>query len=122
MFEFAKKQYEDLFGQRMSDESWAEIVSLYVDSNLNWDVFLRLSVLCPEVLMSVISKNRVLYDLKEMVYAIYKNEFVPADATEVANAAIDRIINHFYYEDERRRTADLYFNSDLKDINKAKDF
>lgn len=122
MFEFAKRQYEDFFGQKISDESWAEVVSLYVDSNLDWGVFLRLSVLCPEVLMSIISKNRVLYDLKEMIYEIYKNEFIPADATEVASAAICRIINHFHYEDERRRTADLYFNSDLKGINEVKDF
>lgn len=121
MFEFAKKQYEDLFGQKVSEKYWKEILTLYVDSNLNWDMFLRLEMLCPKVLLMIIAKNRMLYDLKEKIYEIYKNESNPAEVTKIASEAIDRIVNHFYCEDERRRTADNYFNDDLKDINETKD-
>lgn len=119
MFEFAKKQYEDFLGQKLSDESWKEVVSIFVDSNLNWDVFLRLEILCPEVLLTLVAKNKVLYDLKEMIYEIYKNGTDPAVVEKNASAAIDRIINHFCYEDERRRTANLYFNDDLRDLNES---
>lgn len=119
MFEFAKKQYEDFLGQKLSDESWKEVVSIFVDSNLNWDVFLRLEILCPEVLLSIVAKNKVLYDLKELIYEIYKNGTDPAVVEKNASAAIDRIINHFYCEDERRRTANLYFNDDLRDLNES---
>lgn len=101
MCNVARIQYEEAFGQKMSDKSWDEVANLYMDSNLDWNVFLRLSVACPDALKAIVLKNRVISDLKELIYVIYKREAIPADVEEFASAAIDRIVGHFSFERER---------------------